>query len=370
MDQSHRTPVFNPNAEAHAMQSLNAVMMLFQTALRPIGPEELVELQQSLARLVDCLFPIEGNIADIAGFAPLPSGHYVHPIKTAEAAVLLGRSTGMPRSKLITLATAAALMNVGYVQLKQSLIDEPRILMEGEWEQQMHTHPSHSVAALTASGLSHDALAAIGQHHERWDGSGYPHNTRGGDIGIEARLLAIADTFIALRSQRPHRPAMPARQALQVIRDGAGQLFEPALADAFVDAINTYAEKEERRADTSTSRDAAAAEAAAAAQRARQSARPEEDYSRAKRDEDQPQDSESVDARSPAVTRGAPPPPPAPVVASAAPPPRVATPSPALPVRRTREARQRPRRAAQARARRTLFSTEVFLHGSAGHWLD
>ena len=91
-------------------------------------------------------------------------------------------------------------------------------------------------------------------HHERWDGSGYPHNTRGGDIGIEARLLGIADTFIALRSQRPHRPAMPARQALQVIREGAGQLFEPSLAEAFVDAINTYAEKEERRADASTSR--------------------------------------------------------------------------------------------------------------------
>jgi len=227
MDQRHRTPVFNPNAEAHAVQALNGVMMLFQTALRPIGPEELLELQHSLARLVDCLFPIEGNTADIAGFAPLPAGHYVHPIKTAEAAVLLGRSTGMPRSKLITLATAAALMNVGYVQLKQSLIDEPRKLMDGEWEQQMHTHPSHSVAALTASGLSHEAIAAIGQHHERWDGSGYPHGARGGEISIEARVLAIADTFIAVRSQRPHRPAMPAEQALHAIRDGAGQLFEP-----------------------------------------------------------------------------------------------------------------------------------------------
>jgi hypothetical protein len=200
MTQRHLTPIFNPNAEAHAMQSLNAVMVLFQTALRPIGPEELAELQHSLARLVDCLFPIEGNTADFAGFTPLPSGHYVHPIKTAEVAALLGRSIGMPRSNLITLATSAALMNVGYLQLKQSLLEEPRKLMDEEWDQQMHKHPAHSVAVLTASGLSHDTIVAIGQHHERWDGSGYPHGARGHEIGAEARILAIADTFVALRS--------------------------------------------------------------------------------------------------------------------------------------------------------------------------
>ena len=131
MNKQHLTPVFNPNVEAHAMQALNAVMVIFQTAMRPIGPEGLVELDHAITKLVDCLFPIEGNNADLAGFAPLPAGHYVHPIKTAEAAALLGRATGMPRSKLILLATSASLMNVGYLLLNQSLIYEPRRLMDG-----------------------------------------------------------------------------------------------------------------------------------------------------------------------------------------------------------------------------------------------
>jgi hypothetical protein len=369
MTQRHLTPIFNPNAEARAMQSLNAVMVLFQTALRPIGPEDLAELQHSLSRLIDCLFPIDGNAADFAGFAPLPSGHYVHPIKTAEVAALLGRSAGMPRSKLITLATSAALMNVGYLQLKQSLIEEPRNLLDADWQQQIHTHPSHSVAALTASGLSHDAITAIGQHHERWNGSGYPHGARGGDICVEARLLAIADTFVALRSQRPHRPAMPSAQALAVIRDGAGQLFEPSLVDAFVDLVNTYAEKEERKPETSAA-DARAPEAAAAARRAQEAARQEEEFSRVSRDQDRTPDGQLEISRS----REAQPlqrtsvPPPAPVRPAVTVPPSARAASPAVvDVGRTAQRRQPAR---GSRPARTLFSTDVYLRGATGHWLD
>lgn len=249
------------------MQALNAVMMIFQTALRPLGPEALVELQQGLGRLVDCVFPIEGNTVDLAGDAPLSSGHYVHPIKTAEAAVLLGRATGMPRSRLITLATAAALMNVGYLQLKQSLIDEPRNLIDAEWETQMHAHPAHSVATLTASGLPHEAVVAIGQHHERWDGSGYPHGARGRDICIEAQILGIADTFVALRSSRPHRPALPAEEALPVIGAGGGTLFEPHFASTFLDVIRTYAPPPERTHSGTTARAAQTEEPASVATR-------------------------------------------------------------------------------------------------------
>lgn len=276
MTERHHAPVFNPNVEAHAMQSLNAVMVMFQTALRPLGPETLAELEHNLARLVDCLFPIAGDTADFAGTAPMAGGQYVHPIKTGEAAVLLGRTLGMPRSKLITIATAAALMNLGYLLVKQTLVDDPHNLADGEYDEQVHTHPSLSVTALTASGLAHDTIVAIGQHHERSDGSGYPHGVLEKEICIEARILGLADTFVTLRSHAQGRAGMPAKDALRVLREGSGRLFEPYLVEAFHEVVQAYAPEDERRAGAGAAatdareEDQAAAAARAGAQAARE----------------------------------------------------------------------------------------------------
>jgi len=354
------------------MQALNAVMMLFQASVRPIGPESLVELYRVLANLIDCLFPIEGNHADLAGFAPLPAGHYVHPIKTAEAAALLGRATGMPRSRLIQLATSASLMNVGYLLLKQSLIDEPRRLIDGEWEQQVHTHPALSVTALTSSGLPHETIVAIGQHHERWDGSGYPHGVRGNDICAESRILAIADTFISLRSERPYRGAMTTEQALQVIVAESGRLYEPSLVDAFVDVVGTYGEKEEQKALAGAATASKAEESASDPQRSGAGSQQREEFAEARRDEDGARDAAAAASRraSAGKSRQAPP--------AVVPTMRQPAISPRAPVRaRTTviKRRARPRSAPRAasasrRPRRTLFSTDVFVRSAcSGDWL-
>jgi hypothetical protein len=373
MSQQHPTPIFNPNADAHAMQSLNAVMVMFQTAHQPIAPEQLADLEHSLTRLVDCLFPIEGNSADFAGITSLPSGHYVHPIKTAEAAVLLGRATGMPRSKLITLAWAAALMNVGYLALKQSLLDEPRRLMDGEWEEQVHTHPSLSVAALTASGLPHEAIVAIGQHHERWDGSGYPHGVRGEEISIEARILAIADTFISLRSERPYRAGVAAEEALRVIADDAGTLYEPPLVDAFADVIRTYAEQAERKAGGVAS--SCATDEAVAAQRSKQAQRSQEEFAAVRRD---PARSDSGAADDPVAGvsgrsgrfQPAPPRVVSPAYVAAARPATAAEAAATAPRAVRRRAARAAARPVAARRRPSLFSADVYLRGMAGRWLS
>lgn len=366
VDTQHQTPVFNPNVEAHAMQALNAVMVIFQTAMRPIGPEGLVELDHAITKLVDCLFPIQGNDADFAGFAPLPAGHYVHPIKAAEAAILLGRAAGMPRSKLIVLATSAALMNVGYLLLKQSLLDEPRRLMEGEWEQQVHTHPAFSVTALTSGGVPHEAIVAIGQHHERWDGSGYPHGVRGEEICVEARILAIADTFIALRSERPYRAAMPTSQALEIIASGSGRLYEPSLVEAFIDVMRTYGEKEERTAVGAASTEAKPPEAAAEASRDGGTPAPREEFAQPRKD-DGPA---AADASRTSVRTG--------VKFERAVPAIERAPARVAPVRSNPGVTTRPalrvRRSARAiaarRARRSLFSTDIYVRASvSGDWL-
>jgi len=258
-------PIFNANVEAHAMQALNGLMVLFQTVQRPIGPEALRELQDRITQLVDCTFPVNGTSADFTSANALPAGQYVHPIKVAEVVALFGRPLDLKRSRVIALCMGAALMNVGYLLLKQLLIDEPRRLAQGEWEEQVKMHPALSVSALSSAGLPHETIVAIGQHHERWDGSGYPHGARGEEIALEARILAIADTFVSLRSYRPYRPAVPMRAALKIIESHAGELFEPELVQQFCDTMLMYEEKENAAAAPVRSGPAAAAAQAGAA---------------------------------------------------------------------------------------------------------
>lgn len=354
------------------MQSLNAVMMMFQTGQRHIQPEHLVDLGHSLTRLVDCLFPIQGDFADFAGTAPLPGGHYVHPIKTAEVATLAGRSLGMPRSKLLQLANSAALMNLGYLALKQSLMDEPRRLMGSEWEGQVHEHPPLSVEALTSSGLAEEAIAAIGQHHERWDGSGYPAGLRGEAIGIEARILGLADSFVSLRSQRPYRAPVSAEAALGILAEGSGVLYEPTLFDAFAETIRAYGQPEARAGAGMAAASRPAAEEAEGNGARQHGPADNEQHGTAGRDalleDDEERQAASRRAEAafaatriaepatrPVVQRVS-------AVASARQPAALAR-SRVVAIRLARQSR------ASARRRRTLFSAEVYLDGARGRWL-
>jgi hypothetical protein len=185
---------------------------------------------------------MQGDYADFAGADSLDGIDYVHPTRVAMLAIVIGRTLDIPRSELISLAMASALMNVGYLALRRSLLDEPRRLLDGEWEEHIHTHPLRGAAILERSGLQADCLRAIEEHHERWDGSGYPAGLRDDAIARHARILAVADTYVALRSVRPHRRPLDDEQALAEIAAGRGTLYDPAIVDALTEAIARFAD--------------------------------------------------------------------------------------------------------------------------------
>jgi putative two-component system response regulator len=98
----------------------------------------------------------------------------------------------------------------------------------------MRKHPEVGRRMIAGIPYLEPAAPIVLHHHERWDGKGYPHGLGGEAIPLEARLLAIVDTFDAMTTDRPYRPALPASSAFETLLDNAGTQFDPDIVHAFV----------------------------------------------------------------------------------------------------------------------------------------
>ncbi len=227
--------LFPAQVEAAAFQALNGLIMVHPGLDAPVRFKSVQKLFHALDELVDGVLGDLDGTADFAGPDSLQGRDYIHPIKVAELCVAMGRLMGMPKAELLALAQASALMNIGYSALRRSLLDEPRGLEEHEWRHQVEMHPEYSVRILTESGLPDDALVAIEQHHERWDGSGYPRGLKGKGISRYARMIGIGDTYVSLRSRRAYRAPLTHKEALDLLSDGSDEFFDPELVRVFHD---------------------------------------------------------------------------------------------------------------------------------------
>ena len=156
-----------------------------------------------------------------------------HSQAAADLALRLARALGLDEAKLAHLRRGALLHDVGHLSLPESVLLKPGPLTEAEWAV-VRQHPTWAHARLAAVHFLQPALDIPLYHHEKWDGTGYPHGLQGQQIPQSARIFAVADVWLALRTARPHRPAWPADEAREYIRSQAGRHFDPDAAAAFL----------------------------------------------------------------------------------------------------------------------------------------
>jgi diguanylate cyclase (GGDEF)-like protein/putative nucleotidyltransferase with HDIG domain len=156
-----------------------------------------------------------------------------HSKKVTECALALAEAMKLETADVTRLETCALLHDIGKIGISNELLCKPDKLTAEEWEI-IKTHPQ-----LGASIISHipqlaHCKAGILYHHERYDGSGYPEKLKGEEIPLDARILAIADAFSAMTSDRPYMTALSTEAALEEISRGAGTQFDPQLAKKFI----------------------------------------------------------------------------------------------------------------------------------------
>lgn len=157
-----------------------------------------------------------------------------HIERVANIAELVAEGLGLDRIQRRNIYLAAPLHDIGKIAIPDAILQKPGKLERHEIER-MREHVPIGVAILANSSaeLSRVATAIIAGHHEKWDGSGYPKGLSGDAIPIEARIVAVADVFEALCSDRPYKQAWPIEQAYEEIIVCSGSHFDPACVAAF-----------------------------------------------------------------------------------------------------------------------------------------
>ncbi|HRF30950.1 MAG TPA: HD-GYP domain-containing protein [Azonexus sp.] len=163
-----------------------------------------------------------------------------HAMDVAVNMVLVGTHIGWRDQRLLDLGLTGLLQDIGKVELPVDLLRK-KTELTAEERLLVRSHVASSMEILVAqSSLSSDVVLAVGRHHERWDGTGYPRGLKFEQIGMAAEIAGIADSFCAMQKDKPYRSALGHQEALEELHSLRGRMFNPALMEQFVQCVGLY----------------------------------------------------------------------------------------------------------------------------------
>jgi HD-GYP domain-containing protein (c-di-GMP phosphodiesterase class II) len=170
-----------------------------------------------------------------------------HSTRVTALAELVALRLGWGEERLKSLRIGGRLHDIGKLAVPDAVLAKEGRLDADELAQ-IQEHPKIGAKLILRMAALRDAIPYVLYHHERWDGTGYPSGKAGEEIPVEARVLAVADAFDAMTSDRPYRPALSHDEALAEVERCAGTQFDPEIARIF---LELFGEAEELRAAAS-----------------------------------------------------------------------------------------------------------------------
>ena len=209
--------------EAELMRS--TAMML---AVHLVNQRQFIELQQTLdGTLVAFISALDAKDRYTCG----------HSSRVADLSLALGRDLGLSATECQVLRKAALLHDIGKIGIEDSVLRKPGELTAEEFEI-IKRHPVIGYEILKTIGPFESLLPGVLHHHEAWDGTGYPHQLVGEAIPRIAQIIAVADSFDAMTSDRPYRDGMPLDRVLAIFKRGTGVQWAPDAATLLVTQID------------------------------------------------------------------------------------------------------------------------------------
>jgi putative two-component system response regulator len=234
--QTIKFPLFDEQGRANAVCGISTDITAQKEALRL--RDELAAAQQEA--IEELSLSREETIERLTRAIELhddSTGKHVE--RMGKVAALLGTEFGLDLPQVQLLRLAAPMHDIGKIATPSEILRKPGPLTDAEREEiNRHTTTGHEILADSKSGLLRIAATIALTHHERFDGSGYPHGLAGKEIPLEGRITAVADVFDALLTDRPYRPAFSEEEAVEMIKRERGAQFDPEIVDLLLEHLD------------------------------------------------------------------------------------------------------------------------------------
>jgi putative two-component system response regulator len=211
-------------------QDLIVAKQRYEDHLQELVEQRTAELDQALNSLEDAYRSTLKALTAALETRDLET--HGHSERVVTYSLRLGREYGLDSQRIKALEFGSLLHDIGKIGVPDSILRKPAKLSDDEWVL-MRQHPVHGQQILRGIEFLEGAARVVGQHHEKWDGSGYPLGLSGDDIDLCARIFAVADAFDAITSDRVYRKGKPYQAAAQELHDWAGKQFDPKVVEAF-----------------------------------------------------------------------------------------------------------------------------------------
>ncbi|MBM3129450.1 MAG: HD domain-containing protein [Chloroflexi bacterium] len=214
--------------------------------VEPTGNDEVTRLVQQFNQMVSHLDQSKSDL--IAAYDATLEGWVRaldlrdkeitgHSQRVTDLTLRIARALNVPAAALEHIRRGALLHDIGKMAIPDSILHKPTSLIEDEWII-MRQHPAYAVEMLQNIPFLRPAIEIPGNHHEHWDGTGYPRGLEGEEIPLAARIFAVADVWDSLLSDRPYRKAIPVEQARKIIADDSGAYFDPRVVEIFFKIVD------------------------------------------------------------------------------------------------------------------------------------
>jgi len=228
---------------SNARNLYSSANKLMQGMLRDIRLGKQIELERCepmIDNIVDSIFRMPSALLPLAQMKSVDEYTFQHSVSVAALSVAFGRVLDLPRDEIKALSLGGLLHDIGKAKVPGSILNKPGKLDDAEFGI-MKNHVVHTAELLKdVKGISEITFNAAAQHHERYDGSGYPEKLKGDRISLHGQVIAIVDVYDALTSIRVYHKGVPPNEALKRLFEWSGAHFNPRLVQAFIKGVGIY----------------------------------------------------------------------------------------------------------------------------------
>lgn len=211
-------------------QDLITAKQRYENHLEELVEQRTAELDQALNSLEDAYRSTLKALTAALETRDLET--HGHSERVVSYSMRLGREYGLDSQRTKSLEFGSLLHDIGKIGVPDLILRKPAKLTPEEWVL-MREHPRHGQQILRGIAFLEGAARVVAQHHEKWDGSGYPLGLSGEEIDVCARIFSVADAFDAITSNRVYRKGKPYQAAAQELDEWAGKQFDPKVVEAF-----------------------------------------------------------------------------------------------------------------------------------------